>query len=149
MRIISTSSGKEPLHLIPQPAPADDFIKSHPARSLFSLGIIEASARTIKLEIEAREQTQDCRSEIRATLGCVIDYAARLVGGNAIGSCDLLEYEVTLRGEVKGATFLVYAQLVTATDDTAAYHCAIYAKQEDRLVLVADSQGTLVKRISG
>lgn len=149
MRTVSASSVKESPPLISQLSHTDDFIKNHPVRNFFCLNVIDASSREIKLEIEAREQVPDCRSEVRAALGCVIDYAARSVGESAITNCELLEYEVTLRGEVRGGTFLVHARLVTATDDVATYHCFVYGKLNGKLNLIADSQGTLVKRISG
>ncbi len=171
MRIISTFPVFEsptPIHRAPA---ADELIKSHPVTLFFTASVTRSYGHGIVLVLKPRDSLAGNPGEVRSLLGCVVDCATRLAGANAIGVCDLSEYELTIHseaihgdaihgdaihGDAMDETLLVTAHIEAVSPRFATCHCTIqtthaqtaHAAACEKSRLIAEAQGTLVRRMA-
>lgn len=149
MRIITASSAAEAPaacihnsdHSLPSELP-----QYHPAQSLFTVTPLKANASEITLRLHWRHPDPKARTAVQGALGCVVDYAARLAAQSHIGHCDLSECELHICEPFTANTLLVTTRVDFVHANCAIYHCEVYVREVQQNVLVAHSEGTLLKR---
>lgn len=124
----------------------DELTLYHPVRSLFTLTVIEATAREATLRLRWRHPDPGAQGSGRGALGCVVDYAARFAAQPLLGHCDLSESELETYASFTTNTLLVTAGINVAYPECAIFHCTIHAVEKQHTILVASSRGTLLKR---
>lgn len=149
MRIITASSAAEaPAASIPN---SDDSLPGelaqyHPAQSLFTVTPLKANASEITLRLHWRHPDLKARTAVQGALGCVVDYAARLAAQSLLDQCDLSECELHVCKPFSASSLLVTTRIDYVQANCAIYHCEVYVREVQQNVLVAHSEGTLLKR---
>ncbi len=118
----------------------------HPVSQLFELFTTKHdSVDTVTMELRLREGMSHDSGSTHGALCCAIDCAARIAAQPLIGACALLEQELHFRVQSTATRFEVIARIDSATSQYAIYQCFIYALEQREHILIADSQGTLLK----
>ncbi len=120
-------------------------IKNHPAGAFFALDIMDAKAQEVALKLTPHNRSS---ADAQATLGCVVDCVARLAAQTSIGGCDLAEYEMSIQRAFHGEDLIARARVDSVTPGYATYHCIICGSDPQLPRVIAESQGTLMKRRS-
>lgn len=152
MTIISAPKKATAIAHLPLPA---TLLSSHPVRQHFALTVKQLGINGVTMEFSLLDPDADS-GHMHSLLGCIVDYAAQLAAHSAIGACTLLEQELRVSAPVTATSLYVSAQIDSASARYAIFQCAIYAQepgsqdhnsQEPQArTLIADSQGTLLKR---
>ncbi|WP_027329740.1 hypothetical protein [Marinimicrobium agarilyticum] len=147
MRIISSSAqalSPTSTQNLKQSEP-EDLARGHPIRFLFTHRVLDASHGNLALKLHWRHPDPSSRGAAQAALGCVVDYAARLVARPFLGPCHLSEWELRTYRPSEASTLLVAVQIVAVHRECVTYHCDFHALEKGRSVAMADSQGTLLQ----
>lgn len=136
MRIITASSAVVASGELPQ---------YHPAQSLFTITPLKASASEITVRLHWRHPDPETRGAVRGALGCVVDYVARLAAQPSLEYGDLSECELHVCRPFDASTLLAITRIDVVQDNCATYQCEIYVRESHQNVLVAHSEGTLLK----
>lgn len=123
--------------------PVHSIVNNHALTSFFSVNLIEKSEGNITLELSAKNNAAEKNQQ--GALGCIVDCAARLAGYSALGQCFLSECEINVHTLSRTQDFIVNATIAAANKQHATYCCEIYSVQPLTNLLVAESQGTLLK----
>lgn len=141
MAITNASKNTAVTH-IPLP---ETLLTSHPIRQHFAPTVRQVGINKIEAQLQTLETSADSSSTY-SLLGCVVDYAARLAGQAVIGACAVLEQELHIRATSDATRLSVHAQIESSSSRYAIYQCDIFAEEADGRRLIAESQGTLLKR---
>ena len=152
MTIISAPKEATAIAHLPLPA---TLLSSHPVRQHFALSVIRLSVNEVAMEFRRLDPDGDS-DHMHSLLGCIVDCAARLAAQPTIGACTLLEQELRVSAPITATSLYVSVQIDSASARYAIFQCAIYAQEPDTQdhnsqepqarTLIADSQGTLLKR---
>lgn len=123
---------------------SETLLSSHPVRQHFALTVRQVGISEVAVELQLLDSSAD--SGMYSLFGCVVDYAARLAAQTVIGACALLEQELHIRAVSDARRLHVSAQIDSSSSRYAIYQCAIFAEEADGRRLIAESQGTLLKR---
>lgn len=134
---------------------SETLLSRHPAHQHFALTVKQLGINGVTMEFRQLDPDADS-GHMHSLLGCVVDCAARLAAQSAIGACTLLEQELRVSAPITATSLYVNVQIDSASARYAIFQCAIYAQKPDNQAhdtqepqtrtLIADSQGTLLKR---
>lgn len=146
MRIISPLSDLTAFPEIPNTLPGQDLLKNHPAAVLFETIAMKRGTQRTSLEFKRVGADVGPLNDIRAIAGGMVDLAVRLTAEEALGSCEMSEYEMRICAPITAKYLKVQVDIDSTADGYATYCCVIYGLQARKKLLVAESQGTFLFR---
>ncbi len=145
MRIISRPTPPEPEAILARQPIVDQLLNHHPALRLFNLVLLDAGFDRASLLADLKDLAWCSEGEYKATLGLVVDLAARIAGTGLIGPCELVEYELHHHQAPQMASLRIDISIESASPGYAICQCSIHACGDLDEYRVASAQGTLVK----
>jgi hypothetical protein len=116
-------------------------VDTHLLKTLFCIDLIEQGIGSVTLKLTSN----GIADGQLGTLGCIFDYAARIVGYKTLGQCFISECEISVHNESPVSNLIVSASITATNKQYATYQCEIYSVNQSSNLLLAESQGTIQK----
>lgn len=116
-------------------------VDTHLLKTFFCIDLIEQGIRNVTLKLTSN----GIADGQMGTLGCIFDYATRIVGYKTLGQCSISECEISVHNELPVTNLIVSASITATNKQYATYQCEIYSVNQSSNLLLAESQGTLQK----
>jgi hypothetical protein len=120
---------------------AQKIVDTHLLKTFFCIDLIEQGIGSVTLKLTSN----GIADGQLGTLGCIFDYAARIVGYKTLEQCFISECEINIHNQSQMDNLIVHASITATNKEHATYHCEIYSVNQLSNLLLAESQGTVQK----
>jgi hypothetical protein len=120
---------------------AQKIVDAHLLKTFFCIDLVEQGIGSVTLKLTSN----GIADGQLGTLGCIFDYAARIVGYKTLEQCFISECEINIHDQLQTDNLIVHASITATNKEHATYHCEIYSVNQLSNLLLAESQGTIQK----
>jgi hypothetical protein len=123
-----------------------DDLAAHPLAKWFRINLQEISSTKLLLGLTAQDESAAALCDSAGLCALLVDYGARKLGQENLGCCVVNECEISICDRVIAQEWLLAITLESVAPLDASFACRIFAELGGRARLMAESQGTLIRK---